>query len=65
MTHKLLALYGLKWNPFTADVPVEALWAQPRLDHFRWRMEQQVRDGGFALISLRRGYSLFDGMNPE
>jgi general secretion pathway protein A len=51
MTHKLLALYGLKWNPFTADVPVEALWAPPRLDHFRWRMEQQVRDGGFALIT--------------
>ena len=51
MTHKLLALYGLKWNPFTGDVPVEALWATPRLDHFRWRMEQQVREGGFALIT--------------
>lgn len=51
MTHKLLALYGLKWNPFTPDVPVEALWAPPSIDHFRWRMEQQVRDGGFALIT--------------
>ena len=51
MTHKLLALYGLKWNPFTADVPVEALWAPPKLDHFRWRMEQQVRNGGFALMT--------------
>lgn len=51
MTHKLLALYGLKWNPFTADVPVEALWTPPSLDHFRWRMEQQVREGGFALIT--------------
>jgi type II secretory pathway predicted ATPase ExeA len=51
MTHKLLALYGLKWNPFTADVPVEALWTPPNLDHFRWRMEQQVREGGFALIT--------------
>lgn len=51
MTHKLLALYGLKWNPFAADVPVEALWAPPNLDHFRWRMEQQVREGGFALIT--------------
>ncbi len=51
MTHKLLALYGLKWNPFTADVPVEALWTPPSLEHFRWRMEQQVRDGGFALIT--------------
>jgi type II secretory pathway predicted ATPase ExeA len=51
MTHKLLALYGLKWNPFTPDVPVEALWAPPSLEHFRWRMEHQVREGGFALIT--------------
>lgn len=51
MTHKLLALYGLKWNPFIADVPVEALWTPPNLDHFRWRMEHQVREGGFALIT--------------
>jgi general secretion pathway protein A len=51
MTHKLLALYGLKWNPFTADVPAEALWMPPGLDHFLWRMEHQVREGGFALIT--------------
>ena len=25
MNKKLLALYGLKWNPFAPDVPVEAL----------------------------------------
>ena len=25
MTNRLLALYGLKWNPFSPDVPVEAL----------------------------------------
>lgn len=48
---KLLALYGLKWNPFSADVPVEALWRFPTLEHFCWRMENQVREGGFALIS--------------
>ena len=47
--NRLLALYGLKWNPFSADIPVAALWTPPKLDHFRWRMEQQVRDGGFAL----------------
>jgi type II secretory pathway predicted ATPase ExeA len=27
------------------------LWTPPSLDHFRWRMEQQVREGGFALIT--------------
>ena len=25
MNKKLLALYGLKWNPFAPDVPVEAV----------------------------------------
>jgi len=48
---KLLSLYGLKWNPFSADVPVEALWSLPKLEHFCWRMESHVREGGFALIS--------------
>ena len=47
----LLALYGLKWNPFSADVPSEALWRFPRLEHFCWRIENQVREGGFALIT--------------
>jgi len=47
----LLALYGLKWNPFSADVPTEALWTFPKLEHFCWRIENQVREGGFALIT--------------
>jgi type II secretory pathway predicted ATPase ExeA len=51
MNHKLLSLFGLKWNPFSTDVPVEALWTTPKLDHFAWRMEHQVREGGFALIT--------------
>jgi general secretion pathway protein A len=51
MTHKLLALYGLKWNPFSPDVPVEALWRSPKLEHFCWRMESLLREGGFALIT--------------
>ncbi len=51
MNHKLLALYGLKWNPFLPDVPVEALWRTDMVDHFCWRMESLVRDGGFALVT--------------
>jgi type II secretory pathway predicted ATPase ExeA len=47
----LLQLFGLKWNPFSADVPLEALWRFPKLEHFCWRIENQVREGGFALIS--------------
>ncbi len=52
MSQKLLALYGLKFNPFTSDVPIEALHLYPRLEQFCWRMEHAfIRDGGFALIS--------------
>lgn len=52
---KLLALYGLKWNPFHADVPVDALWRPPELDHFCWRIENLSREGGFALITGEPG----------
>jgi type II secretory pathway predicted ATPase ExeA len=55
MTKKLLSLYGLKWNPFSPDVPIEALWMEPAIEHFCWRLEQQVRDGGFALITGEPG----------
>ena len=51
MNKKLLSVYSLKWNPFAADLPDEALWRTPALEHFCWRMEQQIRDGGFALIT--------------
>ena len=52
MSQKLLALYGLKFNPFTPDVPTEALHLYPRLEQFCWRMEHAfIRDGGFAMIS--------------
>jgi len=52
---KLLSLYGLKWNPFTPDIPTEALLATTRIDHFSWRIEQLVLDGGFALITGEPG----------
>ncbi len=56
MTKKLLALYGLKWNPFAAEVPLEALIVTPRVDAFCWRIEQgHVREGGFALITGEPG----------
>jgi general secretion pathway protein A len=50
MNKKLLALYGLKFNPFSADVPVEALQLTPRIESFCWRVEQLVGEGGFCLI---------------
>lgn len=51
MNKKMLALYGLKWNPFAPDVPVEALQVTRRIESFCWRAEQLVGEGGFALIT--------------
>jgi general secretion pathway protein A len=50
--NELLALYGLKFNPFSSELPTEALLALPKVDDFCWRVEHVlVREGGFALIS--------------
>lgn len=51
MINRLMALYGLKWNPFLPDMPVEALWQSNKIEHFCWRMESLAREGGFALIT--------------
>ena len=52
MNQKLLALYGLKWNPVSPELPVEALLTSAKIDSFCWRVENSlVREGGFALIS--------------
>jgi len=48
---KILALYGLKWNPFAPDVPVEALHMTRRIESFCWRVQQLVGEGGFALVT--------------
>jgi general secretion pathway protein A len=47
---KLLALWGLKWNPFSPELPSEALLVTPAIDNFAWRVEQLVQEGGFALV---------------
>ena len=51
MNNRMLALYGLKWNPFTPNVPTEALHVTPRLESFCWRVQQLAADGGFALVT--------------
>ncbi len=51
MNKKLLALYGLKWNPFAPDVPAEALVVTPRVESFCWRVGQLAGEGGFALVT--------------
>ena len=56
MNRKHLSRYGLKWNPFSPDIPTEALEVTPRVENFCWRVEQSlVREGGFALITGEPG----------
>ena len=51
MNKKLLALYGLKWNPFSPELPTEALHITPPVEQCCWRIEHAlIREGGFALI---------------
>lgn len=52
---KLLSLWGLKWNPFSPELPSEALLATAKIESFAWRIEQLVQEGGFALISGESG----------
>ena len=52
---KLLSLWGLKWNPFSPELPSDGLWLPPKIEHFAWRVEQLVQEGGFALITGESG----------
>jgi type II secretory pathway predicted ATPase ExeA len=54
MTKKLLP-WGLKWNPFSPELPSEALLASAKIENFAWRIEQLVQEGGFAMISGEPG----------
>ncbi len=51
MSKKLRALYSLKYNPFSPEVPVSALFLTPAVEHFCWRIEHQLDEGGFALVT--------------
>jgi type II secretory pathway predicted ATPase ExeA len=52
---KLLSLWGLKWNPFSPELPSEGLLVTARVESFAWRVEQLVQEGGFALITGESG----------
>ena len=55
MNRKLLALYGLKWSPFSPEVPAEALYVSRQVESFCWRVENLVSDSGFALVTGQPG----------
>src|SRR5215470_4790015 len=54
---KLLALYGLKFSPFSPDVPIEALYVTTQVDTFLRRVELGLADGGFAMVTGDPGTS--------
>ncbi len=56
MNKKLLQLYGLKFNPFSPEIPTEALRRTPPVEAFLWKLEHAlVQEGGFALITGEPG----------
>ncbi|MBU0516023.1 MAG: ATP-binding protein [Proteobacteria bacterium] len=55
MSKKLLALYSLKFNPFLPDLPVSALFVPATVENFCYRMQNQVGEGGFAMVSGEPG----------
>jgi len=51
MNPQLQALYGLKWNPFSQELPTHALYIPERMANFCWRIENVlIREGGFAMV---------------
>lgn len=50
-TQKMQALYGFKYNPFSQDVPVDALHQTAKIQSFCHRVESLVINGGFELVT--------------
>jgi type II secretory pathway predicted ATPase ExeA len=52
MKKNIRSLFGLKFNPFGLELPIEALLMTPRVDDFCWRIEHSlVAEGGFGLVT--------------
>ncbi len=65
MNKTLLALYGLKINPFSSQLPTEALRITAPVEQFCWRIEHAlIREGGFALIQGDPRYWQERGATP-
>lgn len=50
MNRNLWGRYSLKYNPFSPEAPTEAFYIAPRVEDFCWRVEHQLREGGFAQV---------------
>jgi len=45
------SLYGLKYNPFLPDLPIEALYMLPGTQRFIMRIQNMAAQGGFAMVT--------------
>src|SRR5439155_24430993 len=52
---KLQNTFGLKFNPFSPEIPIEGLLLEKETQHFIARVENLTREGGFAMISGEPG----------
>lgn len=55
MTDNLLAIFGLKYNPFGRNTPVDGLWRPPGAEAFLRRLGHAVPDGGFVAVTGESG----------
>lgn len=55
MRNNLLAFYGLKWNPFSPQIPVEACLAAEAITGFGEKVCLMAHEGGFALLTGEPG----------
>ncbi len=54
-TRPQLTAFGLKHNPFSPEVPLEALTVSDAIEHFCWRVANMAAEGGFACVSGEPG----------
>jgi type II secretory pathway predicted ATPase ExeA len=55
MSKKYKALFGLKWNPFSREIPVEGCFTTEEVDRFCEKVIRLTDEGGFAMISGESG----------
>lgn len=55
MNRTMLRFFGLKFNPFDPDIPVDTLYVPVAVDAFCRRVEMSLLDGGFAIVTGEPG----------
>lgn len=55
MNRTQLNFFSIKFNPFQASVPIDALYVSPKVDSFCRRIEAGLQDGGFSIVTGEPG----------